>query len=50
MKEKVLLSWSGGKDSALALHELRKCGQYEVTALLTTLTRDVTVHKQKSHY
>ena len=40
MKEKVLLSWSGGKDSALALHELSKSGQYEVTALLTTITRD----------
>ena len=40
MKEKVLLSWSGGKDSALALHELQKTGNYEVAALLTTLTRD----------
>ncbi|KPK35643.1 MAG: ATP-binding protein [Phycisphaerae bacterium SG8_4] len=40
MKEKVLLAWSGGKDAALALHELRKSGQYEVTALLTTITRD----------
>ncbi|MBC8217339.1 MAG: diphthine--ammonia ligase [Planctomycetes bacterium] len=40
MKERVLLSWSGGKDSALALHELRKSGKYEVAALLTTITRD----------
>ena len=40
MKEKVLLSWSGGKDSALALHELRTSGKYEVAALLTTITRD----------
>ena len=40
MKEKVLLSWSGGKDSALAIHELRKSGKYEVAALLTTITRD----------
>ncbi len=40
MKEKVILSWSGGKDSALALHELRKNGEYEVAALLTTITRD----------
>ena len=36
----MLLSWSGGKDSALALHELRKSGKYEVAALLTTITRD----------
>jgi uncharacterized protein (TIGR00290 family) len=34
----ILLSWSGGKDSALALHELRKSRQYEVVALLTTVT------------
>lgn len=40
MKEKVLLAWSGGKDAALSLHELRKSGQYEVTALLTTITQD----------
>jgi uncharacterized protein (TIGR00290 family) len=40
VKEKVLLSWSGGKDSALALHELQKNGDYEIAALLTTLTRD----------
>lgn len=39
MKEKVLLSWSGGKDSALALYELQK-KNYEIVALLTTITRD----------
>ena len=33
----VLLSWSGGKDSALALHELRAAGR-EVAALVTTVT------------
>ncbi|OHB79242.1 MAG: hypothetical protein A2Z25_22265 [Planctomycetes bacterium RBG_16_55_9] len=40
MREKVLFSWSGGKDSALALHKLRRSGEYEIAALLTTLTRD----------
>jgi uncharacterized protein (TIGR00290 family) len=35
---KAILSWSGGKDSALALHEVRKAGQYEIRALLTTIT------------
>ena len=40
MKEKVILCWSGGKDSSLTLHELRKDGKYEVATLLTTLTRD----------
>jgi uncharacterized protein (TIGR00290 family) len=34
-RTKVVLSWSGGKDSALALHELRRDGGYEVAGLLT---------------
>jgi uncharacterized protein (TIGR00290 family) len=38
MKERILVSWSGGKDSALALHEIRRSGVYEVAALLTTIT------------
>jgi uncharacterized protein (TIGR00290 family) len=38
MKRKLLLAWSGGKDSALALHELKKLADVEVTALLTTVT------------
>ena len=36
----MILSWSGGKDSALALYELLKAGDYEIAALLTTVTRD----------
>ncbi len=40
MKAKVILSWSGGKDSALALHELYETGDYEIAALLTTVTQD----------
>lgn len=40
MKEKVLLSWSGGKDSALALYELKKTNNYEIAALLTTITQN----------
>ncbi len=40
MKEKVLLSWSGGKDSTMALYELVTAGRYEVVALLTTVTED----------
>jgi uncharacterized protein (TIGR00290 family) len=34
----VALSWSGGKDSALALHALRESVEYEVTALMTSVT------------
>jgi len=36
----LLMSWSGGKDSALALHEINETGAYKVTALLTTVTKD----------
>jgi uncharacterized protein (TIGR00290 family) len=39
MTGKVLLAWSGGKDSAMALHELQMGGR-DVAALLTTLTGD----------
>lgn len=36
MREKAIVSWSGGKDSALALYEAQeKC---EIVALLTTVT------------
>jgi len=40
VKEKVLFTWSGGKDSAMALHELKKNAGYEIAALLTTITED----------
>ena len=38
MREPVLFCWSGGKDSAMALHELLKREDVEVAALLTTVT------------
>ncbi len=40
MTEKVIVVWSGGKDSTLALHEIRKNDNYEIVGLLTTLTED----------
>jgi uncharacterized protein (TIGR00290 family) len=40
MREKVLLSWSGGKDSALALHAISRNQRYEIEGLLTTVTED----------
>jgi uncharacterized protein (TIGR00290 family) len=46
-REKVLISWSGGKDSSLALYEILKSKEYEVQALFTTITKDydrVTMH------
>jgi uncharacterized protein (TIGR00290 family) len=47
MKEKVLLSWSGGKDAALTLHQLQGSTRYTVSSLLTTITEEydrVTMH------
>jgi uncharacterized protein (TIGR00290 family) len=35
MSGSIALSWSGGKDSALALHELRRCGTPPSTLLTT---------------
>lgn len=40
MKEKLILSWSGGKDSALALYELQQSRKYELLVLLTTITEE----------
>jgi uncharacterized protein (TIGR00290 family) len=37
MKKRVILSWSGGKDSAWTLHALRQHPTYEVAALFTSL-------------
>lgn len=34
----MLISWSGGKDSCLALYEIQNSQNYRVTALLTTVT------------
>ena len=36
----TVMSWSGGKDSCLALYELQQSREHEVAALLTTITRD----------
>jgi uncharacterized protein (TIGR00290 family) len=46
-RKRILLSWSGGKDSAWALHLLRMEEKYEVVALLTTINekfRRVAMH------
>lgn len=34
------MSWSGGKDSCLALYEVQQSQEYQVAALLTTITED----------
>ena len=37
-KPKAIMNWSGGKDSALALHAVLQAGNYEVVGLLTTVS------------
>ncbi|WP_217806828.1 hypothetical protein [Chromobacterium haemolyticum] len=39
MKKTVLLSWSSGKDSAWALHVLRRDPDVEVVGLFTTVNQ-----------
>jgi uncharacterized protein (TIGR00290 family) len=46
-KTPVLLSWSGGKDCALALYELQRGSEFEVVALLTTISQE---HRRISHH
>ena len=46
-RKQVILSWSGGKDSALALDSLQRGDEFEVVALLTSVTRGydrISVH------
>lgn len=56
-KERAIFNWSGGKDSALALHYAQNEGKYEIAGLLTTVNetyqrismhgvRNALLHKQ----
>jgi uncharacterized protein (TIGR00290 family) len=47
MKTPVVMSWSAGKDSALALRELHKSGEYEIVALLTSISEE---YRRISHH
>jgi uncharacterized protein (TIGR00290 family) len=38
MRPKALIAWSSGKDSAFALHEVRRTGDIEIVGALTTVT------------
>jgi uncharacterized protein (TIGR00290 family) len=37
-RAKALIAWSSGKDSAWALHEVQRAGDYDVVGALTTVT------------
>ncbi len=47
MKEPVVMSWSGGKDSAMTLHELLRGSAYEVVSLLTSVSEE---YRRVSHH
>jgi len=47
MKTPVIMSWSGGKDCAMALYELLRAHEYEPVALLTTIAQE---HRRISHH
>jgi uncharacterized protein (TIGR00290 family) len=47
MKEPVVMSWSGGKDSAMALQELLRGDTYEVVSLLTSVSEE---YRRISHH
>src|SRR5271163_2663637 len=47
MTTPVIMSWSGGKDSAMALYELTRHREFEVVALLTTVSEE---YKRISHH
>jgi uncharacterized protein (TIGR00290 family) len=40
IKERVVLSWSGGKDSSMAAYQLLASQKFEIAALMTTVTED----------
>ena len=46
-RPKALISWSSGKDSAFALHEVRRAGEFDVVGALTAVTETfgrVSIH------
>jgi uncharacterized protein (TIGR00290 family) len=38
LRPKALIAWSSGKDSAWALHVLRRAGEFDIVGALTTVT------------
>jgi uncharacterized protein (TIGR00290 family) len=47
MRTPVVMSWSGGKDSAMALHELLHTADYEVVELMATVSDQ---YRRVSHH
>jgi uncharacterized protein (TIGR00290 family) len=47
MKTPVVMSWSGGKDSVMALHQLFRTADYEVVELMATVSEE---YRRVSHH
>lgn len=48
MKEKLIMNWSGGKDSALCLHTILQADEYDVFCLLTSVNatyKRISMHR-----
>jgi uncharacterized protein (TIGR00290 family) len=51
MRKRIIVSWSGGKDSAWTLHVLRRQNEYDIVGLLTSLNQQadrVAIHGVRS--
>jgi uncharacterized protein (TIGR00290 family) len=51
MRKRIIVSWSGGKDSAWTLHVLRRHNEYDVVALLTSVNQQadrIAIHGVRS--
>ena len=47
MRTPVVMSWSGGKDSVMALHQLLRTADYEVVELMATVSEE---YRRVSHH
>ena len=47
MKERIIMSWSGGKDSVMALHELLRSAEYKVVELMVSVSEE---YRRISHH
>jgi diphthamide synthase (EF-2-diphthine--ammonia ligase) len=50
--KKAIFAWSGGKDSAFALHKIQLEGEFEILGLMTTLNKNfkrISMHGVKEN-
>ena len=47
MRTPIVMSWSGGKDSAMAVHVLLQAREYNVIGLMTTVSEE---YQRISHH